>query len=108
VAGVAYNYTYARDFGLAKAQSGPRVREDPVARSPATVSDPPRRSWVEQLMGLPISVLARGLEARSQEADQAVATVYAELRAVDGVFSPYRHDSDVSRIAAGELDWSNC
>jgi thiamine biosynthesis lipoprotein len=72
------------------------------------VSEEPRRSWVEQIMGLPISVLARGIQASSQEADRAVAAVYAELREVDVVFSPYRNDSDVCRIAAGELRLLDC
>lgn len=54
-------------------------------------------------MGLPVSVLARGSLARSSTADQAVQAVYAELREVDRVFSPYRPDSAVSRIGRGEL-----
>ena len=54
-------------------------------------------------MGLPVSVLARGPGARSSEAEQAVAAVFAELRQVDAIFSPYRVDSDVSMLAAGEL-----
>jgi thiamine biosynthesis lipoprotein len=54
-------------------------------------------------MGLPVSLLARGSLARSSTADQAVQAVYAELREVDRVFSPYRPDSAVSRIGRGEL-----
>ena len=54
-------------------------------------------------MGLPISVLARGPGAREDDADDAVAAVFTELRAVDAMFSPYRDDSEVSRIARGEL-----
>jgi thiamine biosynthesis lipoprotein len=63
----------------------------------------PRRSWVEQIMGMPVSVLARGGDARSAQADDAVRSVFAELRQVDAVFSPYRPDSDVSRINRGDL-----
>src|SRR5690242_9140042 len=63
----------------------------------------PRRTWVEQVMGLPVSVLARGGSAQSEAAQGAVAAVFAELVEVDRVFSPYRADSDVSRIGAGEL-----
>lgn len=59
------------------------------------------RSWVEQVMGLPVSVLARGPDLSG--ADAAVAAAYEELRWVDAVFSPYREDSEVSRVAAGEL-----
>jgi len=57
-------------------------------------------------MGLPVSVLARGESARSEAADEAVRAVYAELREVDRVFSPYRDDSEVSRLASGDLAWS--
>jgi thiamine biosynthesis lipoprotein len=64
-----------------------------------------RRSWVEQIMGLPISVLARGDTAESERADAAVREVFAELVAVDRVFSPYRADSAVSLLARGELSW---
>ncbi|MEU0093260.1 FAD:protein FMN transferase [Kribbella sp. NPDC006257] len=66
-----------------------------------------RRSWVEQVMGLPVSVLARGASARSEAADEAVRAVYAELREVDRIFSPYRDDSEISRLAGGVLAWSD-
>ncbi|WP_206685997.1 FAD:protein FMN transferase [Kribbella qitaiheensis] len=66
-----------------------------------------RRSWVEQVMGLPVSVLARGASAGSAAADAAVRAVYAELREVDRVFSPYRDDSEVSRLGRGELGWAD-
>ncbi|WP_328324706.1 FAD:protein FMN transferase [Kribbella sp. NBC_00382] len=64
-----------------------------------------KRSWVEQVMGLPISVLARGPVASTTAADIAVQAVYRELREVDGTFSTYRPDSEVSRLARGELGW---
>jgi len=56
------------------------------------------RRWVEQVMGLPVSLLARG-----EDPDVAVEAFYAELRWVDAVFSPYQEDSEVSRVARGEL-----
>jgi thiamine biosynthesis lipoprotein len=56
-------------------------------------------------MGLPVSILARGVEAPGEAADKAVQAVYAELREADRVFSPYREDSVVSRLAAGRLGW---
>jgi thiamine biosynthesis lipoprotein len=55
-------------------------------------------------MGLPISVLARGAEAQAAAAEAAVRAVFAELVEVDRVLSPYRPDSEVSRIGRGELD----
>jgi thiamine biosynthesis lipoprotein len=68
------------------------------------VTETPRRSWVEQIMGMPISVLARGPGAHDPAAAAAVAAVHEELRAVDATFSTYRADSAVSRINAGTLD----
>lgn len=38
----------------------------------------------------------------------AVASVYAELVEVDARFSPYREDSEVSRLARGELELTDC
>jgi thiamine biosynthesis lipoprotein len=54
-------------------------------------------------MGMPISVLARGADARSPAAADAVAAVYSELREVDATFSTYRADSAVSRLNRGGL-----
>lgn len=62
-----------------------------------------RRAWVEQVMGLPVSVHLRGEGSRSQGADARVQAVYDELRAVDVLFSPYLPDSQVSRIDRGRL-----
>lgn len=56
------------------------------------------RRWVEQVMGLPVSLLARG-----EGVDVDVAPFYDELRWVDAVFSPYQEQSEVSRVARGEL-----
>ncbi|HEU4948017.1 MAG TPA: FAD:protein FMN transferase [Kribbella sp.] len=86
----------------------PSSEHPEVARAAETASEaPPRRSWVEQVMGLPVSVLARGSRARSADADDAVQAVYADLREADRVFSPYRPDSVVSRLGRGELDWDH-
>lgn len=59
-------------------------------------------------MGMPISVLARGGEARSPEADRAVGALFRELVGVDAVFSLYKPDSDASRLARGELGLDEC
>ena len=56
-------------------------------------------------MGLPISLLARGDNARSERADAAAREVFAELTEVDRVFSPYRPDSAVSLLARDEVSW---
>jgi thiamine biosynthesis lipoprotein len=59
-------------------------------------------------MGLPVSVLARGEGVRSAAAEAAVADVFAELTQVDALLSPYRTDSEVSRLGRGELLLSAC
>lgn len=67
------------------------------------VTDTPRRAFVEQVMGMPVSVHLRG-DVDSQAADAAVAQVFAHLRKVDEVFSTWRDDSELSRMLRGELD----
>ena len=64
---------------------------------------PARRAWVEQVMGMPVSIHLRGPGSRSAAAESRVQAAYDELRAVDVLFSPYRWDSEVSRIDRGEL-----
>src|SRR3954447_9472621 len=63
----------------------------------------PRRAWVEQGMGLPVSIHLRGPAVRQPWTGQVVAAVYDELRAVDALFSTYREDSEVSRVNQGRL-----
>jgi thiamine biosynthesis lipoprotein len=67
-----------------------------------------KRAWVEQIMGLPISVHLRGDSLAGSGAvqpavERAVAAVFAELREVDALFSTYRPDSQVSAINRGAL-----
>src|SRR6185437_17006711 len=59
----------------------------------------PRRAWVEQIMGLPVSVHVRG----DNPSTSPVAEHFADLQRADEVFSPYREDSDLSRWDRGEL-----
>jgi thiamine biosynthesis lipoprotein len=68
----------------------------------------PRRSWVEHIMGLPISLHVRGDGVLSTEVGDWVEAVFAELRAVDAMFSTYRPDSEISRLNRGELDPDAC
>ncbi|GAA1650251.1 FAD:protein FMN transferase [Catellatospora bangladeshensis] len=63
----------------------------------------PRRAWVEQLMGMPVSLHLRGPGLAAPPVAAAVEAVFALLRQVDAVFSTYRADSDVSRVRRGEL-----
>lgn len=66
-----------------------------------------RRAWHETVMGMPVSVHVRG-ERVDGDVPAAVAALYAELRAVDAVFSTYREDSEISRLARGELRRRDC
>lgn len=63
----------------------------------------PRRAWVEQIMGLPISIHLRGDDPTAARVERHVDRVFADLRHADAVFSTYRDDSDVSRWERGEL-----
>ena len=64
---------------------------------------PQRRAWVEQVMGLPVSVHLRGPDVRSTRAELCVADLFAQLRRADEVFSTYRPDSEIGRWERGEL-----
>jgi thiamine biosynthesis lipoprotein len=62
-----------------------------------------RRAWVQHIMGLPVSIHLRGQDTASDAVEDAVAAVFAELRRVDEVLSPYRDDSDLSCWERDEL-----
>lgn len=65
---------------------------------------PPRHVWVEEIMGMPVSIHARSRGARpAAGVHEAVQRCFDELREVERVFSTYRDDSDISRIRRGEL-----
>ncbi|GAA5202321.1 FAD:protein FMN transferase [Microbacterium jejuense] len=66
------------------------------------MSRPPRLVEVAEIMGTAISIHVVGDPDRTAF-EAAVAACFDELRFVDRVFSPYRDDSDVLRIARGEL-----
>lgn len=61
-----------------------------------------RRAFVEQIMGLPVSVHVRGPAAHGAATADAVAALFAELREIDALFSTYREDSLVSAVNRGE------
>ncbi len=63
----------------------------------------PPRAFVEQVMGMPVSVHVRGPAAATAAVDAAVAAVFAELRDVEATFSTYRADSALNRLERGEL-----
>jgi thiamine biosynthesis lipoprotein len=91
-----------------------QVDEAVAPRLPGAGPERPRltrRAFVEQIMGMPISVHVRGQAGLPQTASQtdiqtdiAVAQVFATLRRVDAVFSTYRDDSDLMKVRRGVLD----
>jgi FAD:protein FMN transferase len=63
----------------------------------------PRAAYVEQVMGLPVSVHVRGPAPRDRDVVVAVREAFRVLHRADEVFSTYRPTSEVSRIDRGEL-----
>jgi thiamine biosynthesis lipoprotein len=59
---------------------------------------PPALARLEHIMGMPIEV-----ELHDEAAVHAVDDVFSWLRRVDATFSTFRSDSQISRIARGEL-----
>lgn len=87
------------------------VGADDVTPAP----DQPRRAWVEQVMGMPVSFHVRGPLARdgadrtsasgagTDAASAAVQGVIADLHRIEEIFSTFRASSQVSRIRTGRL-----
>jgi thiamine biosynthesis lipoprotein len=61
-----------------------------------------RRAFVEQIMGLPVSVHVRGPTVADAATTEATAAVFTELRVIDALFSTYREDSHISAMNRGE------
>lgn len=80
----------------------------PMFGAEQPVTDVPRRAWVEQIMGMPISIHLRGPDCDGPVTAAAVSAVFAELREVDAVFSTWKPDSEVSRLQRGELALQDC
>lgn len=76
----------------------------PVLDGAVPIAEHPRRAFVEQVMGLPVSLHVRGPRARDRAVAAAAAGVFAALRADDAMFSTWRPGSPVSRVRRGELD----
>jgi thiamine biosynthesis lipoprotein len=58
-----------------------------------TTLEAPTRRYVEQIMGLPVSLALRGRHCDDADAADAWAAVVASLRDADRVFSTYRSGS---------------
>lgn len=61
------------------------------------------QAWVEQIMGMPISVHVRAAQRDRGDVAAAVAQVFDHLRRVDAVFSTWRADSELMRWRRGDL-----
>lgn len=64
--------------------------------------------YVDHVMGMPISLALRGRHAAGTDARAAWRQVMQVLREVDRVFSTYRPDSFVSRLARDEITLDDC
>jgi thiamine biosynthesis lipoprotein len=64
--------------------------------------DPHRRVWVEDVMGTAVSIHLLSAGTHPIDAEAAIAACFAELHDIDRVFSPYRPDSDISRLRRDE------
>ena len=67
-----------------------------------------RRAWVEQVMGMPVSIHLRGEVVDRPEAQEAVEQAFDTMRRLDSIFSTYRDDSDLMRLRRGEVDLRAC
>lgn len=61
-----------------------------------------RRAFVEQVMGMPVSLHVRGA-VETAEVEAAAGQVFGTLRRADAVFSTWRDDSDLLRVRRGDL-----
>lgn len=93
--------------GIARTPLGYRADSLPRWVEPRAVADVPRRAFVAQIMGLPMSVHVRGPQAKEPQVAEAVETAFSALRADDRLFSTYRSDSAVSRVQRGDLRLSD-
>jgi thiamine biosynthesis lipoprotein len=74
----------------------------------STATRPAPARYVEHAMGMPISLALRGRHTDDAAACGAWAEAMAALRDVDRVFSTYRSDSFVSRLARDEIAVDDC
>jgi thiamine biosynthesis lipoprotein len=84
-----------------------RRTQDRGARAAGGGTEPVQRR-VAHIMGMPISLAIRGRHARDDRGVAAWESVLATLRNADQVFSTYRPDSVISRLARGEIRLKDC
>jgi thiamine biosynthesis lipoprotein len=77
------------------------------APDPTTLDQPGQTAGlrrVESVMGTTVSVLVLTPGIEPSVLDE----VFVQLRDIDARFSPFREDSEISRLARGELDLESC
>jgi thiamine biosynthesis lipoprotein len=72
------------------------------------VTVPRGRRYVEQAMGLPVSLALRGRHTDDAQAQAAWQACVEVLHGADRVFSTYREDSDIARLGRGEVTVEEC
>lgn len=75
---------------------------------PAGTTTPRTVRFVEHVMGMPVSLALRGRHIDDATARVAWLGAMDMLREADRVFSTYRSDSDISRLARGEVSVEDC
>ena len=68
----------------------------------------PRRAWVEEVMGIPVSIHVRGDGVSGPGVEEAVAAAFGTLRTMDRIFSTWKEDSEVMRLRRGEISLADC
>jgi thiamine biosynthesis lipoprotein len=76
--------------------------------APALEHAVPVGRYVEQVMGMPISLALRGRHVDDAAARGAWLACVEQLRDVDRIFSTYRDDSWLSRLDRGEVGLDDC
>ncbi|MHB1064752.1 MAG: FAD:protein FMN transferase [Georgenia sp.] len=76
----------------------------PSSRAAGTLA---HLAWHESVMGMPVSIHLRAPRL-GPAAEAAARAVFAELRRLDALFSTYRPDSEISRLADGDLPLEEC
>jgi thiamine biosynthesis lipoprotein len=71
------------------------------------VNQTPAYSHVEAVMGTMVSIDIRSVDGRVA-VDEAMNAVVDWLHQVDATFSPFRPESDLSRLQRGEVDVDDC
>lgn len=72
------------------------------------VLEPPTTRYVDHVMNMPISLELRGRHAADDAGRRAWDRVMEELREIDRIFSTYRDDSYISRLARDEITLGQC